>query len=492
MNRHLASIPAMLAALVFSAAVPAQDFGFGDIDVPEGGSPGVLSGGGFSAPAVKLGGEVSAGLKGFFGEMDSAGEFKKILPGDIFSGKLNFAASGSAAEAVINLKLKPVFEGGASPVSIDEAYVRAFFGPVNLEAGMRKLTWGKADSFGPLDVVNPLDYSDLSAMADPRSIKIARPMFHASWNVTPFSKLEAVFVPWFQGHTFALAGPWAPTQMTSLVPSIVSGIKAGLTNPYIPPAVFTALDDWQAAFRIENYYKDHNYTLSSAQAGTRFTTTVGSSDLGIQYYFGRLPQPAFSVNLDAYLASFAAIPSGDMPDPKSIGISVGYNYYHQIGVDYARVIAGFNVRAEAGINLTGDLNGTDGTVYNPAAVYSLGFDRDLVWGINLNFQGNGSVRLFHDRLGGSALEDMEAGTDMTSTRITAVLSKKFFRDELEFKATGLWGIEDKDFLVIPAVSWSKNDLTAELQAGFFGGGKDGDLGQYRDNSYIKAVLTYAF
>jgi hypothetical protein len=486
MNRRLCSVPAILTALVFSAAVPAQDFGFGDVDDSDSGFLGVPSGGGFSAPTVKLGGEVSAELKSFFGEMDSLDEFKKILPGDIFSGKLNFTASGSTAEAVINLKLKPVFESGASPVSLDEAYLRTFFGPVSLEAGIRKLTWGKADSFGPLDVVNPLDYSDLSAMADPRSIKIARPMLHISWNITPFSKLEAVIVPWFQGHTFALSGPWAPTQITAiesaLLPALVGGIKARLANFSAPPEVFSDLEEWQAAFKIEKYYEDHNYTLRSAQAGARFTTTAGSSDLGIQYYFGRLPRPAFSVNIDKYLGTL---------DPGDIEISVGYNYYHQIGVDYARVIAGFNVRAEAGIDLTKDLDGDDGAVYNPAVVYSLGFDRDLPWGFNLNLQGNGSVRLFQDKLG-NALEDMEAGKDMTSTRITTVLSKKFFRDELELKATSLWGIEDKDFLIIPAVSWSKNDLTAELQAGFFSGGKDGDLGQYRDNSYIKAVLTYAF
>jgi hypothetical protein len=90
------------------------------------------------------------------------------------------------------------------------------------------------------------------------------------------------------------------------------------------------------------------------------------------------------------------------------------------------------------------------------------------------------------------LEDMEAGKDISSTRITAILSKKFFRDELELKATGLWGIEDKDFLIIPAVIWSKNDVTAELAAGFFGGDRAGELGQYKDNSYLKVALGYSF
>jgi hypothetical protein len=437
----------VLAGLIFwfvcgfvCVHVMAQEFGFGDV--------GDSGGGGFGggAQAVKISGDVSAEFMGYFSEMDSADKIQAVRLGDIFSGSLNFSASASAADAVINLKLKPVFESSESPFSIDEAFVRAYFGPVNLEAGWRKLTWGKADSVGPLDVINPLDYSDLSAMSDPQSIKIARPLLHASWNMGTFSKLEAVFVPWFKGHTFAMTGKWTPAQIKTLL---------SILNPGVPLI-----------------YDDYDSTLRAAQAGLRFTTTVGSGDLGIQCYFGRLPRPAFKIST-------------------LVGIDLDYNFYRQIGVDYARVLAGFNVRGEAGINLTGDLAGTDSGIYNPALVWSLGFDRDLIGGVNLNLQGSETIRLFHDKVSTQPF-DMEAGTDMTSTRITAVLSKKFLRDELELKTTALWGIEDADCYIIPAVVWSRNDVTAELSAGLFAGDKGGELGQYRDNSFIKAALTYSF
>ncbi|AEF83200.1 hypothetical protein [Leadbettera azotonutricia] len=499
-----------LTALLFALTLSAQDFGFGgadDTDDSGFGSFDSASSGGFSSPGVKISGDIQAEFKAFFEDMDNKEELKEIQLGNIFSGSLNFSVSGSAAEAIINLKLKPVFESIASPVSIDEAYGRFYFGPVNLEAGIRKLTWGKADSFGPLDVVNPLDYSDLSSMSDPQSIKIGRPLLHASWNIGTFSKLEAVFVPWFKGHTFALEGRWAPAELTSLVPILVMGVKGGLaqhpvlgTDPvnFLPP-FYIALDSWQTDLNFEKYYSDYNYTLRSAQAGLRFTTTLGSSDFGFQYYYGRLPRPAFSVNLDKYIAGIAILPP-TLPatepeyisNPNDIEILMAYNFYHQIGVDFARVVAGFNLRAETAINLTSDTDGTDGGVYNPFFAWSLGFDRDLVWGINLNLQGTGSMRLFQSKLGDNLLEDMEAGKDISSTRITAIVSKKFFREELEVKATGLWGIEDKDFLIIPAIVWSRNDITAELAAGFFGGDRAGELGQYKDNSYIKVALGYSF
>jgi hypothetical protein len=269
--------------------------------------------------------------------------------------------------------------------------------------------------------------------------------------------------------------------MTSLAPTLGSGLIMAF------PGSETTVGNWLSKLDINNLYKDYNYNLYSSQAGLRFTTTMGSSDLGFQYYYGKLPRPALSLNLDDFILTLPG-----SPDAEKIGINMAYNSYHQIGVDFARIIAGFNLRAEAGANITGDLDGTDGAVNNPALVWSLGFDRDLFWGINTNLQGTGSIRLFQDKLGKNPLTEAESGKDLTSTRITAILSKKFFRDELEFKTTGLWGIEDKDFLIIPAIVWSKNDVTAELSAGFFGGDKAGELGQYKDNGYVKVTLGYSF
>jgi hypothetical protein len=224
-----------------------------------------------------------------------------------------------------------------------------------------------------------------------------------------------------------------------------------------------------------------------AQAGLRFTTTIGSSDFGVQYYYGRLPRPALDVRLAEYF------PPASMFDTTKIDMSMDYNRYHQIGVDYAQVIAGFNVRAEAAANITEDLDGDRGDIYNPSVAWSLGFDRDVIGGINVNLQAAESIRLFHDKIGKEPLSiDTEEGKDITSTRLTLILSKKFLRDKLELKATGLWDIEEKGYLIMPFLIWTKNDVSVELSGGIFGGEKDSELGQYRDNHFVKAVMTYSF
>ncbi|MDR1904994.1 MAG: hypothetical protein LBQ88_22275 [Treponema sp.] len=491
-------------ALLVSAPVFAEedfdDFsGFSDFD-----SFGSDAGSSSSSAAlpISISGDITGRLLGFVDDFKTQDKFKETSLGDIFSGNLNFAVRGGKADGVLNLALRPVFDGSSSPVQIDEAYLRAYLGPVNIEAGLRKLTWGKADSLGPLDVVNPLDYSDLSALSDPLSMKIARPMLHAVWNITDTAKLEAVFEPGFRGHSFSLTDRWAPPQITSLPESILTLTRAKLQslvddNTINQTDLDTLMRGLQSGFDTNAVAEKYN-TASSflnmeyAQVGLRFTTTLGGAvDLGFQYFYGSLFRPVADLRGLYTAPASELLASLNSRDYSMLFPQLRYNRYHQIGLDYAQVLAGFNLRAEAAVNITEDLSGDDGGITNPFIAWSLGFDRDLVWGINLNLQGTETIRLFHDKVSSAPL-DGEAGKDISATRLAAILSRKFLRDELELKATGVWDIEDKGFYIVPAVIWTKDDIKAELSAGIFGGDESGELGGYWKNSFIKTVLAFSF
>jgi hypothetical protein len=435
-----------------NGALFAQDdgFGFGFDDDEGSGGGGAAS----SSPSVAVSGKVQAQLLGYASDMDSASGFDL---GAILRGKLNFAANTSVADAVINLKIEPQLDKGQwkNPFILDEAYARFYFGDFQLEGGLRKLSWGKADSLGPLDVVNPLDYSDLSKMSDLLAIKIARPMLDLAYSLGSFTKIEAVFVPWFQANEYA-ADPSASN--ARWIPQVMKKFASAATMFGVDPYAL---------------YKDTEGGIAYAQTGLRFTTTLGSSDIGVQYYYGRLPKPA--INASKLMLKESPL---------------FYNAYHQAGVDYAQVIAGFNVRAELAANLTDDLSGDDGSVYNPKVWWSLGFDRDVILGINVNLQVNESVTLMHDKING--VYDTEAGTDATFTRITAIVSKKVLRDELEFKVKALWTVEQNDCYIIPSVAWTRGDVNAELSGGIFAGDEAGEFGYYRNNCFIKALVGYAF
>ena len=500
----------VMLCVIFGIAVYAQDFGFGFGDDDDTGEIAVSAKAPFS---INIGGDINAEYTGFVHDFSSKEKAKAASLGDMVSGSLNFSASGANVDAYIGLNISAagLSQIGAgldspsdTPLLLDEAYLRVFFGPVNVEAGYRKLVWGKADSFGPLDVINPLDYTDLTNISDINAIKIARPLVHVSWNTGSFSKLEGVFIPNFIGHRFDLDGRWAPAQYSATADLVGPAIMDRL-SPYIPlmpPQYASGMEDMYAQM-IGNFSPGFPDTtgLEYFQAGLRFTTTVVSADIGAQYFYGNLFQPdaVFSgINdfiTDLMQKNMALIASGSSdiytgnPD---LLYTIKYNRYHQIGIDYAQVLFGFNVRAEFAAHLTNDLKGNDGSIKNPFLGWSLGFDRDLFWGINANIQCNETIRLLNNKVGSDPLFDCEAGGNLTSTRITMHLSKKFLKDALETKSVIIWDIENSDCYVIPAIAWTIKDLTAELSAGVFAGKESGDLGQYWKNSFIRLGMSYSF
>ncbi|MDR2501266.1 MAG: hypothetical protein LBD37_09375 [Treponema sp.] len=501
------------AALLFLAvSLSAQDgfgFGFGD-GTEEAGAGGPAAGGGGSPvlggiasfiTGATVHGKAQAKFQVYGQEFESEDRFKNIKLGDLFRGRIDFKASASNAEALISLNLIPNQEEPVKSLGIHEAYLKAFFGPLNIQGGFCKLTWGKADSLGPLDVINPLDYSDLSAMTDLEEIKIARPLLHASLKLGAFTQVEAVFVPWFEGHHFSQrkTDRWTPRLYREL-PDRLGGHIIGMVPPDMQEQVAGLM-----AERMDSHEPSLPATtaLEYAQGGARFTATTGPVDWGVQYYSGFLPRPAVALNQAgleaAQQAAAAGLGAGKDLATVMAGIpldslyTIQYNRFHHIGADYAQVVLGFNLRGELGANITGDRDGGDGLVYNPSLVWSAGFDRTMPWGITVNLQINESIRLRYNRIGADSLFDTEAETHPTTTQLTFRTDKKLFGDKLELKATVIWGIEDMDCYVIPALAWTQGDIVLEVSGGVFGG-KDrlGELSQYRDNHFVKTLLTYRF
>jgi hypothetical protein len=436
----------------------------------------------FPGFGIRIGGEVKVSLLGYIHDIAFHSSFSSTLE-NVFSGKLNFSALGNNADGIIKLNLRPVFDGTDSPIEIDEAYVRAYFGPLSVEGGLRKLTWGRADYPGPLDVINPLDYRDLTRLLDIQSRKIARPMIHLSYGFGDFSALEVVFIPWFEGHRFAAEGRWEPLQSIEQWDQISRGAIDWLYESSPPGMPQEAIDQVFIDYLLNPvpFTPPDTHILSYAQGGLRFSAVWGSSDLGFQYYFGRLPRPA--VTLEG---------AKDFWQSYMMNPLVDYTRYHQIGVDYAGTWAGFKVRAEFAAHITKDRFGDDGAVHNPFLAWSLGFDRDLLWKINLKLQVNETIRLLNDGIIDNPALDTEALSDPVSTRFIGILSKKLFRNALELRTAVIWEIADRDVYILPGIFWIQGDVILELSGGIFRGNRQGELGQYWENDFITLGLTYTF
>jgi len=500
MSRKIILFTAVI--LLINGIIFAQDFGFGSEDDGETSK---------SSTSFTIGGEISADAIPYIFDfndeetsIDSSWNVKLNLAFtspylDIFSvsnfnkDSINELWTGSIISEKLNY----------TPLIIDELYFRAYVSAVNIEAGYRKLTWGKVDSNGPLDVINPIDYTDLIDITDIRSRKIARPMVHITLNAGSFSKLEGVFIPNFTGHRFASEGRWAPIQYEEMTNNSKNEItKRLIQNMNKIPGFLTIVGHLASSGLSDNSFEFPDTSgIEYFQTGLRFTTTVSSADLGFQYFYGNLFRPNYCLSDDG-INSFINDLSVNNSPPNIAGSYFGnisllapqinYTRYHQIGIDYAQVLLGLNVRAEAAINITEDLNGDDGSLQNPFIAWALGFDRDLFWGINANVQFDETIRLLNDKVGDNPVFDSEAGTDITSSRVTLHLSKSFLRDKLEFGVTGVWKVEDTDFYIIPSLAWTDGNLSARIAGGIFTGNENGELGQYWRNHFMKLSLSIMF
>jgi len=523
----------LAASVALFAAFPAaaQDgFGFDDesatAEAPDTGQgAGLLSG-------VSVGGKVVFDTTAFFAAgVSAAGDTAADTPlSGLPTGRLDFKAQGASVDAVLKLRINESILKDSPASMLDEASVRIYLGKVDLEGGLLKRSWGKADNEGPLDVLNPYDRTDLT-LTEILDRKIAQPMLSATLALGPLSKVEAVFLPGFEGHRIADSGPWAPLALTSQKanvynqfyyganPSANGGMGNGLyasyysaawasvysatfaqvaQNPSLSTTVVSASAAAQANATVSAQtsaiaaqaaeaangkvvdlldYPETD-TLEYAQGGLRYTTSFGGADFGLQYFYGFLPTPVANADPLAFAANGYRVP-------------ISFNRYHQAGVDLATVLLGLNLRAELAANVTEDLEGDDPLVTNPAIAWALGFDVDLFAGISLNVQGSGSLRLLDDKVGTAAF-DVEDGTDALKSRVLGTLMQKLFKETVEWKMTAVYDVQDGGLLLNPTLAFIVGDARLEAKAGWFTGGKDSELGQFADSSYGRVSLSYAF
>jgi hypothetical protein len=459
-----------------------------------------------------IGGEFEFQFMFYPADLAKQGNFDNIWRPGLLTSKLNFDAKSKIGEVHIGLKFDvggfdPALRGEAAamndPVHVidfDEIYAKAFFGDFELDVGKMKITWGRADSMGPEDIINPYDFSDMTHLDDMLKLKYANILVHGAYRFGQASKAEIVFSPVFIPWRYATKGRWLPAQASDLIGELTQYMHEGDVKKYAK----SKLD----AVSLNSIAPDMT-SLSNFQIGARYTTTIAQvADIGVQYYYGYKYIPAYDK------AKFGAITGalGSAADNAAVDTAVAglnqaanlivYNRFHQIAVDWAQVLWGFNCRVELAANITNDLRGTDPACYNPELAWSLGFDRDLFWGINLNLQFNTTARLLPPNGGPYDVEiDQNTGKPkpVTNTRMTAVIMKNFLRDALQTRFIAIWDIEGRGCLIMPQVTWVKDELTLYARGGIFAGAPTEDLGEFgfssathNNNTFVTLGLKYNF
>lgn len=425
--------------LLFPQEDVSSDFNFGETENNQEGN--------FS---VGIGGSLYAGANFFFKDFKNLKTYKPTLP---VWGNLHIEAKAPLTEAyfgvVLNGKTLPVRLGEQAeslpkpiiPPWIEQAYMQVITDYIVFGGGVKKMTWGRADAMSVLDVLNPRDYTDFSEL-DTEKIKIPQPMFYLSAYMPFETKLSLVYLPIFEPNRFTVDGRWKSADFS---PGEVEKLKSVKTNTY-----------------------------KYSQGGARFTFSLdGVFDGGLQYFYGVLPFPVLkAVN--------------GKPE-------FSYNRYHHVGMDCGIALGLINLRGEFAANITNDLKGDNPYIYNPNLAWNLGFDYALPLSISIAAHIAETIRLNrkHIQSGADSL-DMEKDLKTTDTRIMFTISQKLVRGSLEWKIVSIIGIEDKDFMISPGLHWQAGTILIDADLGFFGGKKNGKLGRFRDNHFVKLSVGYAF
>lgn len=501
-------ILALLAsAAFFSSFATAQDMDFGDdFGSDFGGDFGdTASSSSFAATALSVNGEAQVNFRAYVDDEGTSG-----LPIDEWNtwvdpkGKLGLNYSNDSVSADVKFALSKDIITDYKADIIDELTLEAYLGNFVIQAGKMKVVWGKGDKLHVIDNFNANDYKDF-LIPDYIDRRISEPMVRVLYNAPndagPFTsnRFEFIWTPFMTADRYAASGRWVPTQVKELKKTlsksageaiVAQGIKANAysklydeTKGKSDPTNYTTMLNNSSSL-ADNLYPDL-YQLKYMQAGARFTTTTGSWDWGLSYYFGRDKRASFDYKkMETYVQKYL----------KGTDKFIDYDFLQVFGIEAAKTFGAYNFRAEAAYNLTKDVAGDDPKVHNNSLAWVFGFDRDLpVSELNFNLQTQGKFILNHDEIKNSG--DTESGTYKTDNKLVLNISDNLAHGKLKPEVSAIYGFEHFDLIIMPKVTWYVSDGLEFSASGMYMQSfieSRSEFGNWHNNSFVQIAAKYTF
>lgn len=356
-------------------------------------------------------------------------------------------------------------------IALNECYTNIYFDNFSIDAGLLKTIWGKGDKLHVVDLLNPIDYNTYFT-EDYLDNKIARLTFKANVPVGESGVLELAYLPTFKGDNVPTDGRWSPLEAQALKSVIEAKVTTDAVAAYAATylstyAYYTGLgkDDAtadvtangaaslaelqtvEAGMDMSSYYTNTD-TFAYGQGGARFTNSFNGFDYGLLYYYGYESRPELTAEY-----------------------KLEYNKLQMFGAEFGGVLAGFNLRGEGAYYL---IDNKDDTLN-----YVAGFDRDIpLHNINMNVQVKGDYTMESEEL---------------NNLLVGKLSDNFNHEKLTVSVTGIYNIDDEDYMVKPEVEASLGDnIKVKSAAGLFYGDDDTMFGSFEENNFVSLKVEYAF
>ncbi|MBQ7167833.1 MAG: hypothetical protein IJR93_12910 [Treponema sp.] len=459
------------------------------------------------------------------------------------AARLGIGYSGSKADANLVLNLTEDTLRHNQIDIIDELILRGYFidNRLTVEAGKMKVVWGKGDKLHVLDNFNADDYTDF-IIPDYIDRRISTPMLRAVYSFNtemPFT-VEALWTPFLPVDRFATEGVWMPASYAKLTKITRSVLSYNYNNRR------TSLIDL-SEFDEKDLYADTN-NLKYSQGGLKFSGTAGAFDWGVSYYMGRYKQP--SANLDKTLlpiatalkykeaaekyvdaaktAGEAAVKAGATGNLTAaaeyqaasnnykklameaaanaqnavayIGLpSLDYDRKQTAGFEFATIIGRFNLRGEAGFNVTEDWDGDNPWVHNNSVQWLFGFDFDLpISNLNVNIQETGTYILNSGEIKDGQFKEFDVDYDpkdrYTNDKLVINISDSWWNDRFKPEMTLMWGIERGDFVFQPKLTYAPNPNLSFTLSGMLLYAQDeySEFYSWKNNNFVNLGVKFEF
>lgn len=497
-------ILALLAtATFFSSFATAQDMDFGDdFGSDFGGDFGdTASSSSFAATALSVNGEAQVNFRAYVDDEGTSG-----LPIDEWNtwvdpkGKLGLNYSNDSVSADVKFALSKDIITDYKADIIDELTLEAYLGNFVIQAGKMKVVWGKGDKLHVIDNFNANDYKDF-LIPDYIDRRISEPMVRVLYNAPndagPFTsnRFEFIWTPFMTADRYAASGRWVPTQVKELKNQLteIAGKAIG-TQGVKDSAAAQEQSLYTKMLSNSSSLADNLYQLKYMQAGARFTTTTGSWDWGLSYYFGRDKRASFdyeNIVHGTYVEKYLKGTAGE--DDKFID----YDFLQVFGVEAAKTFGAYNFRAEAAYNLTQDVAGDNPRIHNNSVAWVFGFDRDLpISELNFNLQTQGKYIINHDEIDDSKNSiDTEKSTYETDNKLVLNISDNLAHGKIKPEVSAIYGFEHFDLIIMPKVTWYVSDGLEFSASGMYMQSfieSRSEFGNWHNNSFVQIAAKYTF
>ncbi len=412
---------------------------------------------------IEFNGEINLGSELLITEDSIKETFKLEESSDKFvtqtSSRFTVGYQGDMADLTV------VADLDSDGINISECYTSIYFDILNIETGLLKTIWGKGDKLHVVDLLNPINYNTYFSK-DYLENKIAQPTLKVNVPIGDEGILELIYIPTFEADSIPNEGKWVPLDVIKMKTGLetfveqqaaaayaqaYSEVILTASNPIQPDsttignatasAMAASLKVLKEGSNLDLYYPDTN-TFSYGQVGARFTNSVNGLDYGLLGYYGYEREPTLTSDFEFI-----------------------YNPMLMAGVELGSVLWGLNLRGEAALYFVENSD----TTFNFVA----GFDRDIpLHNVNVNIQIKG---LDSDYM------------------LVGKISDSFNHEKVTTSITGIYNLEDEDFMIKPEVSLNIGEnIKIETSASIFSGDSETTLGQFDCNDSLSVNLKYTF